>query len=103
MIVRLSSDHHTALHWEPDSVFSPLQNSYLILIALGMDIFPIGALRPFEPWDMVEMRPVGLLYDMPDRTLSHIEQSILAAKLERQHYKIRSVLPIVCAEVDLVR
>ena len=68
-----------------------------------MDYFPLGALRPFEPWDVVEMRVVGLLHDMPDRSLSHTEQTILATKLERQQHKLRSVLPIACPEVDLIR
>ena len=68
-----------------------------------MDVFPAGTLRPFEPWDVVEMRSVSLLSDLPDRTLSYREQSSLATKLERQYHELRSLVPIACAEVDLVR
>jgi hypothetical protein len=68
-----------------------------------MDVFPVGALRPFESWDVVERGLIGSLYDMPDRTLSHAEQSSLATKLERQHHRLRCSLSIVCPEVDLVR
>lgn len=103
MVVHLASNDQIALCWEPDSESSPLQNSYLLLIALGMDVLPVGALRPFEPWDVVEMGLVGSLHDMPNRALSHAEQLSLAAKLERQHRNLRSILPIACAEVDLVR
>ena len=103
MVIRLGSHDQLALKCEPDPGFSPLQNSYLILIILGMDVFPLGALRRFEPWDIVDIGLIGLLYDMPDRTLSHAEQSSLVTKLERQHHQLGRALPIVCPEVDLVR
>lgn len=103
MIVHLASQNQTTLQWEPDPDFTPLQNSYLILTVLGVDMLPVGALRPFEPWDVVEMGLIGSLYNMPDRTLSHAEQSSLVTKLERQHRRLLRVLPIACVEVDLVR
>ena len=102
-VVCLAYHDQIASQWKPGLEFSPLQNSYLLLIALSMDVFPVGALRPFEPWDVVEMGLIGSLYDMPDRTLSHAEQSSLATKLERQYHRLRSSLPIVYPEVDLVR
>lgn len=67
MVVHLTAHDQIALYWEPDSESSPLQNSYPLLIALRMTVLPVGALRPFEPWDVVEMGLVGSLHDMPKR------------------------------------
>ena len=103
MVDHLVFYRQRALRQPPDAAFSPLQNSYLLLVVLGIDGFPAGALRPFEPWDVVEMRSVGLLLNLPDRTLSDAEQSYLATALGRQYHELRSVLPIAYAEVDLVR
>jgi len=55
MVVSLAYHDQIASQWEPGFELSPLEIPYLLLIALGMDVFPVGALRPFEPWDVVEM------------------------------------------------
>lgn len=74
MIVRQVSYDQVGPNWESDSEFSPLQNSYLMLALLGLDLLPVGALRPFEPWEVVETGLISLLYGLPDSTLNHAEQ-----------------------------
>ena len=101
MVIRSASQAQISAQWETDLNFSPLQNSFLLMVALRRDTFP--TLRRFEAWDLVETGFLDSLYKMPNRTLSYAEQSSLAMKIERQYHELQTILPIRCPKVDLVR
>ena len=101
MILRLASHERMVLQLKPDPQFTPLMNSYLILTTFGVDGPPVGALLPFEPWEAVEMGLICSWFDLSTQT--YVDQESLATKLQCQYRQLRTLLPIACAKVDLVR
>ena len=102
-VVDLAEDKQPTNSCQLDHTFKALQNAYLILIALGLDVLPVGALGPFEPWEVVKAGLLGSLYDISDHTLSYSEQVRLSSHLERQYHRLRRLIPIRHNERAIVR